>query len=156
MSTFSFFLSCTRSQGLSFFFVLGFFQSSKLGYRVEVHFLPSFLFVGSVKSPQALFVWCFDHFMEIEDKTNQLILKTHSGFLPLSSSSLSVMITGISARLLHSDSCSELEFPNPFDAFDLTFRCLMNPSLCDWYLLGLRIWWRLSIAAEQTNPELSS
>lgn len=147
MSTFSLFLSCMRSQSLSFFFVLGFFQPSKLGYRVEVHFLHSFLFVGSVKSPQALFVLCIDHFMEIEGKTNKLILETHSGFLPLSSSSLSVMITRISARLLPSDLCSELEFPNPFYAFDLTFRCLMNPSLCGWCLLGLRIWLRLSIAA---------
>lgn len=66
-----FFLSCTRSQSFSFFFALGFLQPSKLGYRVEVHFLHSFFFVGSVKSPQTPFVLCIDHFMEIEDKTNK-------------------------------------------------------------------------------------
>lgn len=136
MSTFSLFLSRTRFQSLSFFFVLRFFQPSQLGYRVEVHFLYSFFFVGSVKSPQALFVLCIDRFMEIEDKSTKLILETHSGFLLLSSSFLSVMKTGISARLLPSDLCSALEFPKPFHAFDLAFRCLMNPSLCDWCLLG--------------------
>ena len=66
--------------------------------------------------------------MEIEDKTNKLILETHSGFHPLSSSSLYVMTTGISARLLPSDLCSELEFPSPFHAFDLTFRYLNEPQ----------------------------
>ena len=71
------------------------------------------------------------------------------------------MITGISARLLPSDLCSELEFPDPFHAFDLPFRCLMNLSLCDWCLLGLRIWLRLynkipQNLAAQNNKHLLS
>lgn len=52
------------------------------------------------------------------------------------------MITRISARLLPSDLCPELEFPSPLSSSDLIFRYLTDPSFYDWTLLGLRIWFK--------------
>lgn len=124
------------------FLALGFFHCSKLSYIVEISFFKFSVFVVSVKSPQVLFILCIDHFMEIEEKNkkpngSRSLQRSHSSSLPSPSPSLPVILTGISARLLPSDLCSELEVSNLFHSFDLTFRCLMNPILYDWFLLDL-------------------